>query len=313
MTKARWVIAFGQLIITVAIFWWVSSKVVVEDLFVLLSSTSIMLLVAIFCLLSLQQVLVAIRLGIILKTLGASLGLPLLTQISWISSLLGYLTVLGVGSEAYRVFRCVRLGLTLTKSVLASFFDRALGLAVLLLMTGFGFVISDSALDFFPGFIRENLGERWLQWLVYSSEKLVFVSLVCMSLSVLFFRKKISEILIKVSLKEITVGLIVASIGCAIFVHTISILVVYILSANVGADIGWQNAWFLGCGGILITLLPISLGGWGPREVFFISYFNFLGYEHELGLAVGILFGLCVMLTAAIGATILFNMRSLQN
>lgn len=313
MIKARWVIVFGQFVVTGSIFWWVSSKVVVEDLLILLSSTSMVLLLAIFFLLSLQQVLVAIRFGIILKALGTSIGLPLLIQISWISSLLGYLTVLGVGSEAYRAFRCVRLGLTLTKSLLASFFDRALGLSILLLMTGFSFLMSDSVSGFFPGFIRENLGERWLQMFVYSLEKLVFVSLVCMSLGVIFFRKKIKEILTLVSLKEITVGLIVASIGCAILVHIISIFVVYILSANVGVDIGWRNAWFLGCGAILITLLPISLGGWGPREVFFISYFNFLGYEYELGLAVGILFGLCVMLTAATGATILVNMRSVQN
>ena len=88
MTKAKWFVAFGQFIVTASIFWWVSSKVVIEDLLVLLSSTSIVLLLAIFLLLSLQQVLVAKRFGIILKTLGTSLGLLLLIQISWISSLL---------------------------------------------------------------------------------------------------------------------------------------------------------------------------------------------------------------------------------
>ena len=80
MIKARWVIAFGQFIVTASIFWWVSSKVVIEDLLELLSSTSIVLLMTIFFLLSLQQALVAKRFGIILKMLGTSLGLPLLIK-----------------------------------------------------------------------------------------------------------------------------------------------------------------------------------------------------------------------------------------
>ena len=187
----------------------------------------------------------------------------------------GYLTVLGVGSEAYRVFRCVRLGMTLTKSLLASFFDRALGLCILLLMTGLSFLMSDSVLDFFTSFIRENLSETWLKWIIYSLEKLVFVSLGCVSLIVLFFHRKIRTILKKVSVGDIAAGLILASIGCAILVHIISILVVYILSLNVDLDIGWQDAWFLGCVEFLITLLPISFGGVNPREFFSSATLNF--------------------------------------
>jgi uncharacterized membrane protein YbhN (UPF0104 family) len=52
----------------------------------------------------------------------------------------------------------------------------------------------------------------------------------------------------------------------------------------------------------LITVLPISIAGWGVREVVIITGLGFLGVSPEAALALSIFYGLLILVSAIPGA-----------
>jgi hypothetical protein len=64
----------------------------------------------------------------------------------------------------------------------------------------------------------------------------------------------------------------------------------------------------------LITVLPISLAGWGVREVTVVALLGMLGVEDEAALLLSIEFGLLAMLVSLPGGVLwLFVGRSSNN
>jgi uncharacterized membrane protein YbhN (UPF0104 family) len=55
---------------------------------------------------------------------------------------------------------------------------------------------------------------------------------------------------------------------------------------------------------MLITMLPISMAGWGVREATMIVAFGYSGLPQADGLMVSLLFGFAYFIVGAIGGTV---------
>jgi uncharacterized membrane protein YbhN (UPF0104 family) len=83
--------------------------------------------------------------------------------------------------------------------------------------------------------------------------------------------------------------------------HCLSGVSVYILARSLGVDLPLSLS--IGITGvvILISMIPISLAGWGMREASFLTLLGPLGVSSQDAVLIGILFGLVVLVSALPG------------
>jgi hypothetical protein len=85
-------------------------------------------------------------------------------------------------------------------------------------------------------------------------------------------------------------GFVILSIGCLI--HALTILVVWSIGRAQGLALPLPNAAVLFTVMIAVVLVPISIGGWGLRELAVISVFATYGVAPERALLFSVCFGL---------------------
>ena len=295
------VIAF-QACLTGYFFWWLSDRVSLVDLNRALDSIQIHWVILTLGLLVFQQLLVAIRFGLLLNVFGKTIRLGVLLPLSWIANLLGQLSVLGIGAEVYRAYRCTRFGMHYREAIFCSVLDRFLGLSVLLAIAIISFLFSPNRLV-----ITDRITDSAV-WGDSGFGVLLIVvlmgSALVISIAVVKWQP-IRSILFEIAFggRWRNYGVI---IGIATIVHLISGLVVLTLCTNFNIQLAVSDALLLTTLGLLSSLIPVSLGGWGARELFYYSYFVLLGFDGSIGFFVGLSFGLVVLTVAMMGMGFIF-------
>ncbi|HLI10253.1 MAG TPA: lysylphosphatidylglycerol synthase transmembrane domain-containing protein [Alphaproteobacteria bacterium] len=71
-----------------------------------------------------------------------------------------------------------------------------------------------------------------------------------------------------------------------------NILVVYILAIGLGIGVDWRACLLIVPLTLLVSVLPISIAGWGVREGAFVAGFGMVGVASQQALALSVLFGL---------------------
>lgn len=95
-------------------------------------------------------------------------------------------------------------------------------------------------------------------------------------------------------------GYAASALGMA--THLLAVALVYLLARSVDATISFVDCLLIVPPALLVSALPISLGGWGVREGAFLAGFAMVGAEPAAGVTVSILFGATGILLGAICA-----------
>jgi len=96
--------------------------------------------------------------------------------------------------------------------------------------------------------------------------------------------------------------LLVKHISISVVVHLFSVLTMYGLSLALGLDLNFQTLLIAVPPVFLLTIVPISLAGWGVREGAMIGIFMLVGADQTKVLAMSILYGLLLILSALPGS-----------
>lgn len=94
----------------------------------------------------------------------------------------------------------------------------------------------------------------------------------------------------------------IAIFGLSLTVHALTILSAYMLGRSLGLALPLTDAAVLMACMIVVTLLPISIGGWGVREVATTALLTGHGASAEEAVVYSVAFGLVVMLATVPGA-----------
>jgi uncharacterized membrane protein YbhN (UPF0104 family) len=89
--------------------------------------------------------------------------------------------------------------------------------------------------------------------------------------------------------------------------NLINVLVIYGLFTALGAPVSALDCLVLVPFPLLLSLLPISVGGWGVREGAMVVAFALVGVSTETTLAVSVLFGLILLVWSIPGGFILLR------
>jgi uncharacterized membrane protein YbhN (UPF0104 family) len=229
----------------------------------------------------------------------------------WESQFFGQFTPSGVGGDAWRVYAVSKRGPAVTNAMNSVFLDRIIGVAALLLMVFCAFAVEivrgedidatevaaggGLALALVVGVLMLLAVQKlpsgslaWDRWGVVSA---------CRRISVLMGQE-----LAKPRLLMITTTLsLLGQVLCA--------MSAWILARAVGFDPGLGVCLIVVPLALLISMIPITIAGWGLREGVLAAGFVRAGASLEIAAAVSVLFGLSLAVIGLTGGVRLWLMR----
>ena len=205
-----------------------------------------------------------------------------------------------VAGEGVRAWLLVRLGCDWRSAVTSVVIDRGVGVG-LLIAIGFGILLLlPSGLTALGGY-REVVLVIYGAMLLAAALGLVLAPTVAPWLSRWQFSRWLATL--AVDARRVLLGPygpMILGIGC--LVHVLTIVVIWSLGRAQGLLLPVSDAAILFTVMISVALVPISIGGWGLREVAVISLLGNYGVPPERALLFSVCFGLALAVGSLPGA-----------
>lgn len=209
-----------------------------------------------------------------------------------------------IGGDGMRIIDCSRLG-PAEDAFYGVFIDRIVGLAGLL-------VLNIAAL---------LMNHRLLPLQVEYSLLLILTALAAALLLLFLLRKfsffaagrslgflgRLSERYFQVYSSFTAIS---AQLGLSLFIHLLSLSAFYMNGLAVGLPFSFPVYLALVPPVILLTILPISLAGWGVREGAMVTFFQFVGADKAQVLAFSLLCGLTTLASALPGLLVYLTQKN---
>ncbi|MCI5209923.1 MAG: hypothetical protein D3910_14265 [Candidatus Electrothrix sp. ATG2] len=103
-----------------------------------------------------------------------------------------------------------------------------------------------------------------------------------------------------------------SQLGLSILIHLFSMGTFFLLGQGVGLTFPIQIYLVLVPPVILLTLLPISLAGWGVREGAMVAFFLLIGAEKSQVLTFSLLYGLVAVIASLPGLFISLTQKKIE-
>lgn len=249
-----------------------------------------------------QILLIGVRWSVILDALGGQ-RVPRRDAIAmtWISTFLGQVLPYAAG-DALRVWMLSGLGRDWRTGVISILIDRGVGIAMLFAF-GFGILLMPSALTALAGY-------RGTVLVVFGGATVGFlIGLACVpwlapvlarwrqTRWIATFALACHDVLVS-SRAGVVVGVL------AFVVHTVTIFCVWSVGRSLGIELPLADAAVLFVLMLGVALIPVSIGGWGVREVAVVALLASHGVAPEIALSLSVTFGIVVVLGSLPGAII---------
>lgn len=294
-----------QLIITGAILGYLSQKIDLGHVYVIIKNISASTLLFALVLYCLQICLASYRLQYALHILGGEATFITALRSILAGSFVGQTPLSNFGGDMVRVWTIFRDGIRLRTAASAVTIDRLfgfLGLVAIILcslpalwlhatepalrvgiVAVLGIVVLGIAvfiaLQKLPVRLRQRF--RFMDW----------VGQVSGEFHMILLAKKPSAVILAV----------------AAATHFVSLLIIYILAREVDMHVSFFEVLYLTPFPLLVSLLPVSIGGWGVREGAMVAAFSLIGVPATKTLSASILYGILSLLVALPGSLVWFH------
>jgi uncharacterized membrane protein YbhN (UPF0104 family) len=245
--------------------------------------------------------IVALRWHVILSAETSSPGPAALLKIVLVGLFFNQVLPTGVGGDAVRVWRCCRLGISLAAAIRSILLDRACGYLVLIIV----YAVSLPSLLH----ILADPRQRGVVVAVLGAGLLGLAALFlldCLPRSLLGLRlmaplAELSRESRRLFTHPARCG---AVLGLSALTIGLAILAFKLVADSIGSHLS-VGSWIMIVPPVmLIQLLPISLAGWGVREVTLVVALASFGVPAEAALAISVLVGLCLIVIGLPGGLI---------
>jgi uncharacterized protein (TIRG00374 family) len=286
-----------KLIITIVIFYFLLQYIDFEHVIkVLAKSHGGFILLALLAQLA-STVIAAYRWRLIMKLLDFHERVSFYVQSYFRGSFFNQVLPGSIGGDAVRAIELVQRGYDKKDSIYGIFVDRIIGLVGLLVLNLFA---NNLFYGSFPSWLHQLLNLITISAIAGFSMLFIiekFTFLTKYSFSNLFVR--LSKRLNKLYGDRM---LLIQHIFISVIVHIFSILAIYALALSVEVDLNLQTLLIAIPPVFLLTIVPISLAGWGVRESGMVGILMLVGAQKEEILVISVLYGLLLILAALPGA-----------
>jgi glycosyltransferase 2 family protein len=300
---------FAKIALTVGLLWLLVQKVDIAHAWDEAKAIALPMLVAAFGIIFVQLGLAALRWRLVLRALGGELSFWQATQIFWIGNFFGLVLPGAVGGDAVRAWKTIKAGVPMALAINSVMLERVatvFGLILLVALTQplIASRLQDtSSLWVFPTLSvvsvagialltqLDRLPTALGRWRVFRA-----FGKLAHDTRVLFLRPKTAA--------WILVAVIIGHLNLA--------LGVYALAAGMGVAASLLDCVVLVPPVVLIMTLPISIAGWGARELAMVTIFGFIGVPAAQALALSVMFGLINTVSALPGGVFWLFSRDRQ-
>jgi uncharacterized membrane protein YbhN (UPF0104 family) len=294
----HWASWATKLALTGGALWYLQEKVDLRAAWEDGKTLSLPMFFVALWLMVVQVLICAARWRLVLQALAANLPFRQACEIFCIGNFFGQVLPGAVGGDAVRMWKTHRAGLSLTTSVNSVALERvATVFGLVLLVAACQPLLMDRLAGHFPVWIFPGLTAAGLAGIVVlslldrlpgaiSHWRLVraFAQLAGDSRRLFFHPPKA-----------------LLTLAVVILGHVNLALVVYALAVGMNLQVTALDCLVLVPPVILVATLPISMAGWGPREMAMITAFGFVGVSKEHATALSVLFGALGVLIALPG------------
>ncbi|MDP6788228.1 MAG: lysylphosphatidylglycerol synthase transmembrane domain-containing protein [Rhodospirillales bacterium] len=255
-------------------------------------------------LLLLQAAVCAMRWGAVLDAIRAPLGFIRALKIFLIGSFFNQALPSSVGGDAVRVYKAYHGGLSLSGAVNGVMLERAATVVVIVPLVA-------AFMPIFLGRVDDQAGA----WII--STLIPFALAAIGGLALLMVLDRLPERLMRWRvirglsyLATDTRRLFLAprhaakALGWAAIGHANVALAILVLARGLGIDVAWIDCLVLMPLVLLVTTVPVSIGGWGVREGAMVFAFGLIGVSEHSAFALSFLFGLLVIAVSLPGGLI---------
>jgi hypothetical protein len=201
-----------------------------------------------------------------------------------------------IGGDALRVMDVARLGFKKRESFYGIFIDRIVGLLGLLL------------LNLMANGLNPDLLEKRFFYLING---IVLVSIIGV-LTIMALKKirilenhRLGKLFYDLSIRLNTVYRkaddAATQISLSIAIHLLSIVSIFVLGKSVGLEYDLLTYLVIMPPVFLLTLIPVSLAGWGVREGAMLGLFLLIGADKTLVLTISLMYGVIVLTSSLPG------------
>jgi uncharacterized membrane protein YbhN (UPF0104 family) len=294
---ANWAIKLGLTGGSVA-YLLMSGKVDIHAAIAAMSDFSLWFFLAAMGLQVVQVAICAIRWQMVLRAIGAHLPFLRAAELFSIGNFFGQILPGAVGGDAIRMLATRRAGIDLAAAINSVMLERAATVFALVLLT----TLAEPAL-------LDRLTDAPAVWL--------FPALTVGAIAGLIVQSQLDRA--PESWKRFRIvrgfGLLAADtrktffrpksglplMGIALLGHVNLAMVVWVLALGLGAPVTLVDCLVLVPPVVLVATLPISIAGWGAREVAMVTVFGLIGVPSPQATALSVLFGLATLATALPG------------
>jgi len=251
-------------------------------------------------LLLVQPALIGCRWWLLLRQYQARLSLRALTSITWVSVFANQFLPAGVGGDAIRVVYACRFGVKLGAATASIVADRVMALAALALLI---LLLGPQLPQAIDHRILLALAAACVAGGVAVLALLIFARRVP-GLLRLPIVGRLAQMALYVMKPVERPSVLAATVALSIAVHILSLAA--FLAVIQGLSISTPVLPFLAVAALLafIQIVPISIGGWGVREIAAVSLLHPLGVAAGPALLSSVLFGVCYAAASLPGAMI---------
>lgn len=288
-----------KLLITIAIFYYLFQRVDFHALFdLLISSHPLWILLALVMQLA-STFLAAFRWFEISKHLVFKEHLLFYVKSYFKGSFFNQLLPSSIGGDAVRILDLTHKKYDKKDAFYGVFVDRVVGLVGLLTLNLI------ASLLFFGTFDRDF---SLLIIGISSLSILGFVALFHLHRITFLTKYKFLNLFVRLAnrLNKLYASkkLLIKHIAISVVVHLFSVLTLYSLSLSLSLELSFQTMLIAVPPVFLLTIVPISLAGWGIREGAMIGVFMLVGADQTKVLTMSILYGLLLIVSALPGSYI---------
>jgi uncharacterized protein (TIRG00374 family) len=206
-----------------------------------------------------------------------------------------------VGGDVVRVWGAWRTGIALPRATMSVLLERLVGMSALVSLIVIGLVILSNRLDSWVPLLVAGA-------IVAASTAGVALTLNLDRLPAQLLRGRIGRVLSELTscVRQLLAnpGSTVLAFGLSLLVQAILLHLTAILAGGFGAKLAIVDALTIVPAVLVISNLPISIGGWGVREAGLLGGFLLLGLPGEAAVGTSVLIGLVNIAGAIPGATI---------
>lgn len=223
------------------------------------------------------------RFAIAARAAGAGIGYLAASRLTFLSTLGNLLLPTSLAGDAGRVWFLRGHGLALNAALAVGVFDRIVGLAAL-----GAIVLAGAAVA--PGTVA---------WTVIAAICLLLAALGAAIL--LQWRRQGRPRAAAGALVVLRPGVIGAAAAVSLLGHLLSVVIAFAVLRDQGAAITFGQTLLLFPAVLLSASLPVSVGGWGARELAAVAVFPLVGVAAPAAMAMTLVFGLSQLLACLLG------------